>query len=127
VYPRTEVQLGIVHMVPKQPRICELERTRGGGRGFAKHYRAPTAEAGMAALDSFEGRWNSKYAAIGKLWGRHWAGISPQFAYHRWERSVCHSIRPKGADGVLLPFAAEDHATPDWFVYPFLQAIREAL
>ncbi len=44
-------------------------------------YRAPTAEAGMTALDSFEERWNSKYAAIGKLWRRHWAGISPQFAY----------------------------------------------
>ncbi len=44
-------------------------------------YRAPTVEAGMAALESFEERWNTKYAAIGKLWRRHWAGIAPQFAY----------------------------------------------
>jgi hypothetical protein len=35
----------------------------------------------VTSLDSFEERWNGKYAAIGKLWWRHWAGISPQFAY----------------------------------------------
>ena len=66
----------------QQSGVCELERTQGGvAEDLRGIQRAPTAEAGMAARDSFEERWNSKYAAIGKLWRWHWAGISPQFAY----------------------------------------------
>ena len=81
VYPRTEVQLCIVHGA-QQLGVCELERAQDGGGGSAQHLsRPPTEEAGAMALDRFAERWNSKYAVIGKLWRRHWSGISPQFAY----------------------------------------------
>ncbi len=80
VYPRTEVQLCIVHMVRNSVAYVNWKEkaVAEDRRGI---YHAPSEEAGMAALESFEQRWNSKYAVIGKLWRRQWTGISPQFAY----------------------------------------------
>ena len=54
-------------------------------------YGGATEEAGLTALDHFEERWNSKYAAIGKLWRRHWAAISPQFAYPKEIRRAIYT------------------------------------
>lgn len=81
VYPRTEVQLCIVHMVRNSLAYVNWKERKLVAEDLRRIYRAPTAEAGAAELDRFEECWTSKYAAIGKLWRRHWAGISPQFAY----------------------------------------------
>src|SRR5437660_1568019 len=81
VYPRTEVQLCIVHMVRNSLAYVNWKERKAVAEDLRSIYRAPTAEAGMLALDGFEERWNAKYTAIGKLWRRHWAGVSPQFAY----------------------------------------------
>ena len=32
------------------------------------------------------------------------ASTTPGIRSYLWERSVCHSIRPDGGDGVLLPY-----------------------
>ena len=32
-------------------------------------------------MAEFEQRWNSKYATIGKIWRRHWAGMVSLFAF----------------------------------------------
>jgi putative transposase len=81
VYPRTEVQLCIVHMVRNSLAYVNWKERKLLAEDLRRIYRAPTAEAGAAELDRFEECWTSKYAVIGKLWRRHWAGISPQFAY----------------------------------------------
>ncbi len=81
VYPRTEVQLCIVHMVRNSLAYVNWKERKAVAEDLRRIYRAPTAEAGAAELDRFEECWTSKYAVIGKLWRRHWAGISPQFAY----------------------------------------------
>ena len=81
VYPRTEVQLCIVHMLRNSLAYVNWKERNTVAEELRSIYRAPTAEAGMAAPDSFEECWNGKYAVIGKLWRRHWVGISPQFAY----------------------------------------------
>ena len=44
-------------------------------------------------LDAFEERWNGKYAAIGKLWRRHCAGISPLFAYPEEIRRAIYTTK----------------------------------
>ncbi len=81
VYPRTEVQLCIVHMVRNSLAYVNWKERKLVAADLRRIYRAPTAEAGAAELDRFEECWTGKYAAIGKLWRRHWTGISPQFAY----------------------------------------------
>lgn len=81
VYPRTEVQLCIVHMVRNSMAYVNWKERKAVAGDLRSIYRAPTVEAGLAELDRFEERWAARYSAIGKLWRRHWAGISPLFAY----------------------------------------------
>jgi len=45
-------------------------------------YQAPTADAALLALDTFEaGPWGQKYAAIAPLWRRQWDQVIPFFAF----------------------------------------------
>lgn len=71
VYSRSEVQLCIVHMVRNSLAYVNWNERKVVAADLSSIYRAPTAEARMTALESFEERWNAKYAATSKLWRRH--------------------------------------------------------
>jgi len=44
-------------------------------------YRAETAEAAQDRLSEFEGKWGSRYPAIGQAWRRAWDHVIPLFAF----------------------------------------------
>jgi putative transposase len=44
-------------------------------------YHASTVEEAEQRLCEFEQKWNQKYSSIGQMWRRHWAGITPFFAF----------------------------------------------
>jgi len=81
VYPKTEVQLCIVHMVRNSLNYVGWKERRAVAADLKEIYHAATAEQAEQRLSEFEQRWDSKYSAIGKLWRRNWAGIVPFFAY----------------------------------------------
>jgi putative transposase len=81
VYPKTEVQLCIVHMVRNSLAYVNWKERKMVAADLKLIYRAATAEEAERRLGEFEAKWDAKYATIGKMWRRHWAGISPFFAY----------------------------------------------
>ena len=81
VYPKTEVQLCIVHMVRNSLAYVNWKERKLVAADLKLIYRAATAEDAEQSLCEFEAKWDAKYATIGKMWRRHWAGISPFFAY----------------------------------------------
>jgi putative transposase len=81
VYPRAEVQLCIVHMVRNSLAYVSWKERKYVAADLKLIYRAATAEQAEQRLDEFEAKWDSKYATISKMWRRHWAGISPLYAY----------------------------------------------
>ena len=81
VYPKAEVQLCIVHLVPNSLAYVNWKERKAVAQDLKSIYRAATAQQAQQRLDEFEAKWNAKYATIGKMWRRHWAGISPLFAY----------------------------------------------
>lgn len=81
VYPKAEVQLCIVHMVRNSLAYVNWKERKLVAHDLKLIYRAATAEEAELRLSEFEANWNPKYATIGKMWRRHWAGISPLFAY----------------------------------------------
>ena len=81
VYPKTEVQLCIVHMVRNSLAYVNWKERKLVAADLKLIYRAATAEEAEQRLTEFETKWDAKYATIGKMWRRHWAGISPLFAY----------------------------------------------
>jgi putative transposase len=81
VYPKAEVQLCIVHLVRNSLAYVNWKERKAVAQDLKSIYRAATAQQAEQRLDEFEAKWNAKYATIGKMWRRHWAGISPLFAY----------------------------------------------
>jgi putative transposase len=81
VYPKTEVQLCIVHMVRNSLGYVNWKERKRVAHDLRQIYQAVTVEEAEGRLAEFEERWDDKYAVIGKTWRRHWMGITPLFAY----------------------------------------------
>jgi putative transposase len=91
VYPKTEVQLCIVHMVRNSLQYVNWKERKKVAADLREIYRAATVEEAEQKLTEFEQRWDAKYASIGQLWRRHWAGITPFFAYPEMIRKVIYT------------------------------------
>ncbi len=81
VYPKTQVQLCIVHMVRNSLNYVNWKERKAVAADLKLVYHAATAEEAEQRLGEFEGQWDAKYPSIGKMWRRNWGGIVPFFAY----------------------------------------------
>jgi putative transposase len=81
VYPKTQVQLCIVHMVRNSLNYVNWKERKTVAADLKLVYRAATVEEAEQRLSEFEERWDAKYSSIGKMWRRNWAGIVPFFAF----------------------------------------------
>jgi putative transposase len=144
VYPRAEVQLCIVHMVRNSLQYVPWKERRRVAADLREIYRAATVELAEQRLSEFETRWDAKYASIGKLWRRQWAGITPFFAYPEGIRKVVYTtnaveslnmtlrkvIKTKAAfpseeAALKLLFLALRNAAKNWkFVQDWAQALN---
>jgi putative transposase len=80
-FPKTEVQLCIVHMVRNSLRYVNWKERKTVAADLKEIYHASTVDEAERKLSEFEQQWDSKYAAIGKLWRRNWEGIIPFFTF----------------------------------------------
>ena len=66
VYPKTEVQLCIVHMVRNSLEYVNWKERKRVAHDLRQIYQAATVEEAEGRLAEFEERWDDKYAVIGK-------------------------------------------------------------
>jgi putative transposase len=81
VFPKTEIQLCIVHMVRNSLRFVPWKDRKVVAADLKEIYRSATAEMAEKALDDFSAKWDNKYPAITPSWRNNWANIIPLFAY----------------------------------------------
>ena len=82
VFPDTIVQSCIVHLIRNSLAFVSYKDRKAVAAALKDIYRAPTAEAGFAALEAFESsEWGQKYQAIGQSWRRAWTEVIPFFAF----------------------------------------------
>jgi putative transposase len=67
-YPRTSVQLCIVHLVRAALRYVSSEDSQDVVRDLKKIYQAATVVEAEDALDDFAQAWDAKYPTISKMW-----------------------------------------------------------
>ncbi len=67
IYPRARVQLCIVHQVRKSLRYVPWKVRKEVAAGLRQIYAAPSEEAALSVLETFEATWSEKYAAIAPL------------------------------------------------------------
>ncbi|MCH6259445.1 IS256 family transposase, partial [Puniceicoccaceae bacterium K14] len=81
VYPRTRVQLCIVHMVRNSLKFVGHKQKKEVTNALKTIYKAPTAEAAKQELSLFRERYDDRFPAIGKSWESRWEQARPFFDY----------------------------------------------
>ncbi len=91
VFPRTQVQLCLVHMVRASLKFVSWKERKAVVADLKKIYRAPTREAAETALLEFAERWDKQYPTISRSWSANWERITPFFAYPEEIRRVIYT------------------------------------
>jgi transposase-like protein len=91
VYPETEVQLCVVHMVRSSLKFVSYKDRRAVAAGLRTIYGAPTEEAALEALKQFQASWDAKYPLIGRRWRERWTEITAFLSYAPEIRKVTYT------------------------------------
>ena len=81
VYPQTQVQLCIVHLMRNCLNYVPCKDKKAVAADLKPIYQAATMEEAETALDAFSQKWDGLYPAISQIWLRHWEHIMPIFDY----------------------------------------------
>jgi len=91
VYPKTAVQLCIVHMVRYSLNYVSWKLRKEVAADLRAIYTAATVEEAEQRLDEFEDKWGEAYPAIVKSWRGNWARLIPFFDYPPEIRKVIYT------------------------------------
>lgn len=81
VFPQTQVQLCIVHLVRNSLSYVSYKDRRAVAADLKTVYTAATDTEAEQSLVEFAERWDSQYPTISKSWLTHWQRIIPFFAF----------------------------------------------
>ena len=81
VYPETQIQLCIVHMVRNSLKFVPWKDYKAITADLKRIYQSITEEEALMALDQFEQRWDGKYPNISRSWRNNWQNVSTLFNY----------------------------------------------
>lgn len=92
VFPQTTVQTCIVHLIRHSMNFASWKDRKALAKALKAIYQARNAEAGLAALESFEtGDWGQKYPAVAQSWRRNWDHVIPFFAFPEAVRRIIYT------------------------------------
>lgn len=91
VFPKTRVQLCIVHLVRNSLRYVPHKDMKAVATDLKAIYRATTLESAEAALLEFGEKWDKKYPAISRSWNNHWQNILTLFAFPEEIRKIIYT------------------------------------
>lgn len=91
VFPKTEVQLCVVHMVRNSLRYVPWKHRKAVARDLRKVYSAATVEAAEQSLTAFEAKWGTQYPMAAKSWRERWQNVIPFFGYPEPIRKVIYT------------------------------------
>ncbi len=81
VFPKTQVQLCIVHMVRNSVRFVNWKDRKQLCSDLKLIYTAATEQEAEMALDEFAQKWDDKYPMVSQSWRNNWQNIIPFFDY----------------------------------------------
>lgn len=81
IFPKTEVQLCIVHQIRNSLRYIPWNKQREFIKDLKKVYRAGTKEQAEYELDQLEQKWGSEYSPVIKSWRVNWDRLTQYFKY----------------------------------------------
>ena len=91
VYPRTEVQLCIVHLVRASLNYVNWKQRKEVAGDLRLIYQSGTVTEAEMQLDNFARKWDAVYPMVSQIWRRNWERIIPFFAYPGEIRKVIYT------------------------------------
>jgi len=90
-FPKTQVQLCIVHMVRNSLRYVSWKERKFVAKDLRAIYTAATVESARSALESFSEKWDTRFPTISRSWRERWEQVIPFFAYPPEIRKVIYT------------------------------------
>lgn len=90
-FPKAKVQLCIVHMVRNSLKYVSYKDRKACAQDLKRIYQSVTAEQALEELEAFSDKWDSKYAAISRMWNQHWDNLIPFFQFPKEIRKVIYT------------------------------------
>ena len=81
VFPETQIQLCIVHMVRNSIKFVTWKDYKAVTSGLKEIYKSATEEDALKSLDQFADCWDEKYPQISKSWRSNWENLNTLFDY----------------------------------------------
>ena len=81
IFPKTIVQLCIVHMVRNSVKYVSYKDLKAVTADLKAVYSAINEAEGLRELQNFAKKWDEKYPVIFDMWQRNWSGIAPFFSF----------------------------------------------
>jgi len=92
VFPDTTLQTCIVHLIRGSLDYASWKDRRAVAAALKPVYTAPTVEASLAELTTFEqGQWGQRYGPIAAAWHRSWSQVIPFFAFPPAIRKIIYT------------------------------------
>jgi putative transposase len=116
VYPKTSVQLCIVHMVRVSLNYVSWKERRLVAQDLKLIYRAASREEAEQRLADFARQWDERYPSISALWRRNWLDVIPFFQFPPEIRKIIYTtnaieslnLRLRKALRTRVAFLSED-------------------
>jgi len=91
VFPKTQVQLCIVHLIRHCLKYVSWKDRKAVARDLRAIYSATNAETAEQALEAFALKWDARFPSISKSWRSRWENVIPFFSYPAPIRKVIYT------------------------------------
>ncbi len=122
VYPKTRIQLCIIHMVRNSLRYVSWKDYKAVTSDLKRVYQAVTEDAALQALEAFATTWDVKYPQISKSWFAHWPNLNTFFSYPVDIRKAIYTTNAiESLNSVIR------HATKKRKIFPTDDSVRKVV
>jgi putative transposase len=91
VFPKTQVQLCIVHMMRHSLSFVSWKDRKAVAAGLKVIYQSITVTEAEQELEAFARQWDKQYPSISASWRRHWVNLIAFFDYPNEIRKVIYT------------------------------------
>jgi len=91
VFPKTQVQLCIVHMMRNALAFVSWKDRKAVAAGLKRVYQSITVDEAAQELEAFALEWDRQYPSISASWRRHWVNLIAFFEYPDEIRKVIYT------------------------------------
>jgi putative transposase len=109
VYPQTQVQLCMVHLVRNSLRYVSHKDRKAVAHDLKAMYGAATESEAEFHLELFAEKWDASYPSISKSWRANWKRVIPLFSYPEDIRKIIYTTNAIESVNMTLRKVTRNH------------------